>query len=188
MQVVPINIREHLIPFLFKEFEGIEARYLNRHVKSVKITTNSSLGFMFSMILTKADYPVKPERFNMFISITRVGSKKVYQAKMYKTEFGKNSFLKVDPKHAKDFNQLLEDLFRIAFVYYVDGAVASHPHTRNIVDKTIKIFMTKYELDEYGFTVVGLRRLYHRNKSTGNKINRIQKQPSNRIMSHVRDK
>ncbi len=184
MQIIPINIRPHLIPFLFKEFEGIEARYLDRHVKSCKITTNSSLGFMFNMILEKADYPDKPDKFNMFISITRTGNKKVYKARMYKTEKGKNSFLKVQPEHAEDFNQLLEDLFRTALVFYVEGASESI-EKKGLTDKAIKKFMTKYELDEYNFTVSSLRRLYHRQKTKAKKISRFQKQPANRINSSM---
>jgi len=153
-----------LIPFLFKEFEGVEARYLNRHVKSCKITTDSNIGFTFNLLLEKADYPIKPDKYNMFISITRLGNKKVYQAKMYKTENGKTSFLKISPDHAADFNEYLEGLFRISFVNYVKGAVDQND-SKGVVYAAIKRFMTLYELDEYDFTVGRLSQYYYRSRN-----------------------
>ena len=40
MKLIPVQIRPHLIPFLFKEMEGSEASYMEQKSKSIKISNN----------------------------------------------------------------------------------------------------------------------------------------------------
>jgi len=83
MNIVPLEIRLHLIPFLYKEFEGVEYQYLKEKVKVCKIDAKSSFGFTVISTLKKVYYPVKPNsKFYVYIGIN-IDS---VTAKMYKLE------------------------------------------------------------------------------------------------------
>lgn len=174
---IPLNIRPHLIPFFYREFVGEEAKYLNKKVKAAKISVNSSLGKQIVEALKKADYPVKPEKFNMYITVSLDGVKKNYSAKFYKFISGEYCFLKVNQDLNETINNILEDYFRIAFVYAIEFAEKFVPDVT--IKQMIEAFMVEYELDNHGYTVDSMRRLLDRGRE--NKISRIQHKPANRI-------
>ena len=78
-----------------------------------------------------------------------------------------------------NINYLIEDMFRIAFIYYVDGGLAAH---RNVTE-SIDAFIDKYDLLEVGFSNNNLRTLYYREKKKGCKLSRMQYHSSNRVMN-----
>mgnify|MGYP001034430429 CR=1 FL=1 len=176
--IVPVKIRKHLIPFFYKEFKGKEAFYLDKKVKACKINMTSSIGKMFRITLEKSDYPVKVEKFNMYISI----SDNVVSGQMYQCVSGQYSFLKVPEKVAEDLNDILEDQFRIAFVYTVQTAIKYAPNLK--IKDIISDFMIEYKLDEYGYRLESMRTLYNREISKNNKMSRMQSKASNRVLNY----
>ena len=63
MSIVPIVIRQHLVPFFFKESEGREASYGNKKVKSVLYSsTVSSMGRMIRLLMIKAGKPLNVKK------------------------------------------------------------------------------------------------------------------------------
>lgn len=178
--VLPIKILPHLIPFFYQGFEGIDAKYLNKKVKACKITMNNSLGFMIRLAVSKTYLPEKTSSLSVFIQINNNEGKKEYTAKMYKHVSGKNSFLSVPPSVEKRVNDILEDYFRIGFIFYVTGAV-EHNHKKT--DEAIADFMIKYELDEFGYNVEMLRRYYYRAIKKNHVLSRLQKKVSNKILN-----
>ena len=140
--IVPIKIRPHLVPFFYKEFKGTEeAHYLNKRVKSCKISLTSSLGKMIRNSLLQISYPEKIDKFNVFISVTDV-EKKEYTAEIYKCVSGQYSFLKVPEKVAADINDILEDQFRLVFFKTVESAVKYAPKIK--IKEVIEDFMIAY--------------------------------------------
>lgn len=181
----PVKIRKHLIPFFYKEFSGMEGNYLGKQVKACKINMTSSLGFLLRTTLEKADIPIRADKYYLYISMIDQDK----EAKLYGCLSGKKSWLKVPDRINERVNDIFEDYFRIAFIYFVDGMLRANKfmseNERDIVATTaITEFMVDYELDENGFELESLRRLYNRGKEEDHKISRLQVKTSNRVMNY----
>lgn len=182
---MPVKIRRHLIPFFYREFAGIEALYLGKQVKACKINMTSSMGFMLRTTLEKAEIPVHGDKYYLYISM--FDNEK--DAKLYNCVSGKKSWLKVPDKVCDKINDIFEDQFRIAFVYFVDGMLRANKRLEGTdyeikVKEAIEEWMIEYELDEHGFNLESLRRLYNREKEQDHKISRLQVKPSNRVKGY----
>ncbi|WP_372744297.1 hypothetical protein [Lutibacter sp.] len=184
--IIPVKIREHLIPFFYEEFKGVEAHYLNKRVKACKISMTSSIGKMLRITLEKSGYPLKEidkiGKFNMYIAVSDSEASKTASAKIYKYVSGQYSFLKVPYQVAEDINDILEDQFRIAFVNRVKGALRFSPKTK--VQDIISDFMVEYSLDEYGYKIASLQRLYNRSVAENKTMSRMQSKVSNRVLNY----
>lgn len=182
--LVPVKIRKHLIPFFYKEFAGIDARYFNKEVKACKINMTSSVGFMIRTTLEKADIPVKGDKFYLYLSMFEEEK----DAKLYNCVSGKKSWLRVPDNVCEKINNILEDQFRISFIYFVEGMLRANKlrnmDTDILVREAISEFMIDYELDENGFDLESMRRLYNRGKEEGHKMSRLQVKTSNRVKNY----
>lgn len=182
MSIVPVHIRPHLIPFFFQEFEGEEANYLNKKVSAVKISTASSWGRLIRMMMVKVNIPAKVDQYQLYLSVAdNPAGGKTYEGTFYKFENGISSFLQLPPEVNKDINSLLEDIFRISFIFFVDGYL--YEGKKNIV-KAINIFIDKYDLLEFNFCNEKLRQLYYREKAKGRRLHRFQDKPANRVTNY----
>lgn len=180
MNFIPINIRPHLVPFLYQEFEGKEAVYLGKRVSSIKIGADSSLGRSMALYTVKADFPKRSEYYNIYLTLEELpNGKKKYEGNYYRLESGKRSFLEFPPEAVVQINNLLEDIFRISFVYFVDGYTQ---HSGSSVKAAIDLFIDKYDLLEFGFSNESMRQLYYREKGT--KLDRLKEQSSNRVTNY----
>jgi hypothetical protein len=184
MSIVPIVIRQHLVPFFFKESEGREAAYGNKKVKSVLFSsTVSTVGRIIRLLMVKAGNPLKVNNFNLFLTIADDGNGKKYQGQFYKHESGRNSFLQLPADANDDINDLLEDMFRMSFVSYMNGCVENNGEA--VVVAAIDRFIDKYDLLEFGFSNDTLRRLYYREKKNCKIIARFQTKKSQKIMNYA---
>ncbi|MFL9844726.1 hypothetical protein [Flavobacterium rhizosphaerae] len=162
MSTVPVHIRPHLVPFFLKEFNGREAVYLNQKVTAIKISTSSSLGRMMRLFMIKVDLPEKdPDYYNIYLAVEDTPTGKKYEGNYYKYESGARSFLKMPEDVNRAINDLLEDIFRTSFVYYVDGYMLT-PGAKII--PAIDSFIKKYDLLEFGHSTESMRQLYYREK------------------------
>jgi hypothetical protein len=177
-QLSPVEIRSHLIPFLFKEFEGKEANYMGTQVSSIRFTPSSSIS---KYLYTQIDYQKKRERQDQFLLYLTVEKKKRLQYKgvVYIDQQGVKSALLMLPERIKAFNDLIEDIFRISFIYYIDASLDNKGSLKESIDK----FIDKYDLLEFGFDNESLRRLYYRQKKT-KKLTRLQYQSSNQVHNY----
>lgn len=182
--IIPVKIRPHLVPFFYQEFLGIEARYLNKKVKACKISMTSSIGKMFNLALEKVDYPEKPEKiekYYLYLSISE-GERKKANGKIYSCASGVRSFLRVPEKVAEDLNCVLEDQFRLSFVYAISWALKYNQNIKK--DRVIADFMVEYSLDEFGFNLKSLVRMYDREIEKGARVSRMQNKFSNRVINY----
>lgn len=184
MSVVPITVRAHLVPFFFKESEGKEYAYGNKKVKAVLFSsTVSTVGRIIRLLMIKSEKPLKVDNFNLCLSIIDEGNGKRYQGQFYKHVSGRNSFLALPKEAGDDINDLLEDIFRMAFFSYVQGCIENNGEA--IVVNAINKFIDKYDLLEFGFSNDTLRRLYYREKKNNKLIARYQNKKTNRILNYA---
>lgn len=170
MTHVPVHIKPHLVAFFFKEMEGDEINYLNFRAKAVKLNFSSSINKFLRIALAKVDIPVRLTNLHMLLSISDWGE---YQGTIYNLEDGNKYFLALPEEVNADVNELLDDVFRIAFVYYVSGHVENSEFP--CVVRAINTFIEMYDLDEFGFDIAGLRRYYYREIQNHSKLQTIVK-------------
>jgi hypothetical protein len=179
MNTIPVMIRPQLIPFLFKEFEGNEASYMEKKIKSVRFLPSSSLTkYLYNQI----DYSKKrgkQDEFIFFLTIEQKSSR-IYTGVVYVDSKGLKEPLMMDDAKVNNFNNLLEDIFRISFVNFIDGYLQGIPD----VTKATNTFIDKYDLLEVGLNTESLRLLYYREKQT-NLLSRLQNQSSNRVANYT---
>lgn len=176
MNILPLELRPHLIPFLYKELEGVEYNYLKEKIKACKVDTRSTLGFILATTLKKVNIPVKPKtKYYIYLALSISDP----VAKIYKVENCEDSFLMVPEEVVKNINDVLEDQFRIAFQYHSTGMLKANPNLQlNVV---VSEFMREYELDEYGFELASMLKLLNRGKV--DKLSRLQNITPNTLQS-----
>ncbi len=177
---IPAYIRPQLIPFLFKETEGTEASYMDKTVKSIMIYPFSSIGrFLYSQMCSYWKVG-KQDRFLFYLTVEKK-SFNVYNGYVYVEIDKVKEPLMLPEAEVNYINNLIEDMFRIGFVYYVDGSVENcdDSQVRRAIDK----FIEKYDLLEVGFSNNTLRTLYYRERTKGERLSRMQYQASNRVMN-----
>lgn len=179
--LVPIQIRPHLIPFLYKELkEAADVDYLAIRAKSCKISKNASIGKTLIAILSASKKYQAPDNFYIYFYVP----KKITAtptAHIYQIVNGKEELLKVTEKLAKDLNYIFEDLFRYAFVNTVYTAKKYAPNLKT--EKIILDFMQTYNLEEHGFKVASMRSLYNREIKNKCALQRFQTKSSNRVLN-----
>lgn len=177
--LVPVKLSPHLIPFFYEEFEGIEANYTGIKVKACKINGRSSLGYLILTALKETEAPVNIEKSKFWVFITY--DPECPEAVFHFTNNNKHKYLEVPHDVVKKINHILEDQFRIAFVYTVKGMLKADKTL--LVRDAIEAFMIDYELDEYGFDLESLRRLL--NRGSTNKLSRLQTQMAHAVKKTV---
>lgn len=181
MSIVPLVIRPHLVPFFFKESDGKEASYGNKKVKSVLMEKNSTIGRIIRLLMVKSGVPLNVHHFNLFLTVTDGVCSNRYKGEFYKFEKGYNSFLKLPEEANNDINDLLEDMFRMSFVSYMNGYIESNGEASVVV--AIDKFIDKYDLLEFGFSTDTLRRLYYRELKNKQLAHRFQIGKPNNVMN-----
>lgn len=184
MSIVPILIRPHLVPFFFKESDGKEVAYGNKRVKAVLYSPSvSTVGRIIRLLMVKAERHLNVDNFNLFLTISDDGNGKKYEGQFYKHESGRNSFLMLPKEANDDINDLLEDMFRMSFISYMNGCIENNDES--VVISAIDKFIDKYDLLEFGFSNDTLRRLYYREKKNSKIISRFQTKKSTKILNYA---
>jgi hypothetical protein len=175
--VIPVKIRPQLVPFLFKEFEGKEAAYDFRTAKSVYFLPSSSIT---SYLYTQINYCKTIKKQDKFIFYLTVDHKttKSFNGVVFIDKNGIKETLYMEEQKVREFNNLLEDLFRSSMKYYIDGCLECGLQLSAAFQK----FIEKYQLEEVGFDTSSLIRLYYREKKTPN-LFRFQSKSGNRVMN-----
>ena len=173
----PVVIRPHLVPFLVQELQGSAASYMNITAFSIPICGFSSLG---KLLYNQASSLQKDGKFVRFIFYLKVDKNKIdsYSGTIYISVNKEKELLKLEPKQTEEINNLLEDIFRISFGYYVKGCME---FGKTDLTKAILRFMENYNLENVGFSIEGLRRLHYRQVDKNQLLVRLQKQSSNRV-------
>lgn len=153
--------------------EGEEISYLNFKAKAITLAFSSSLSKFLRIALQKADVPVKLDNYRILLSIS---DKREYKGSIYKLDDGRKNFLSLPEEINSDINNLLEDIFRIAFVYYILGRAESGD--KNCITQAIYKFIENYQLFECGFDIESLRRYYYREIKNNHTLSRLAKKRS----------
>ncbi|KFC19355.1 hypothetical protein [Chryseobacterium sp. FH1] len=180
MNLIPFRLSPHLIHYFFQEFEGSVKKYAGKEVKTIKIEPDGFIGKFIVSNLRKIDYPVKNiSSFNLFIEMTTIKSKRwCSKQNLFKREDLSNSYVELPAELMEDVEEMLEDILRHNFYYYVLGYIKGDDGK---VMRGIRQFMDEYSLWDYEFNLSQLSRLFYRMKNEG-PATRLQ----NKGMYHVK--
>lgn len=154
--------------------QGEEINYLNFRAKAVKLSFSSTINKFLRITLSKVEKPVRLNNLHLLLSIND-GIQ--YKGTIYNLVDSNKHFLELPEEINNDINDLLDDFFRVAFVYYVSGHVKNSDFP--CITRAITSFIALYELDEFGYEVEGLRRYYYREIEKDTKLHVIAKKRTN---------
>jgi hypothetical protein len=181
MELATTTIRPHLIPFFFEEMEGAAASYEGQKVKMIRLLPSSSLAnYLYTQIeFEKKQQGSEPyDHFLLYLSI-RTNSFFVLSGTIYLDQKGVKTELKMSLEKVRNLNNLLEDIFRTAMVFFIDGYKLGGLG----IKKGIALFMDKYNFIEYNFDPESFRKMYYEQKKK-KLLNRFQKRASNQVIGY----
>lgn len=175
--LINVNIRPHLISFLFQEFEGeIKAVYENKKVKLAKISKSSVLGQMIMVFKTRAKKGSikKANSFSVFLTLTdNTVATGLFHEKISDSHF----LLELLPEDALLLNDFLESIFRISLVQFVKGYVKSSTDL-DFVNQAVHAFMIQHDLYNTELDPESLRGYYYKSVKKKHSLTKIQNQVS----------
>lgn len=181
MQKVPIQIRPHLIAFLYYNFKDLSDENFDKiAAKSCEIKKDTAIGKIVLAILENQESIDINKKLYIYFSVPKNINHKT-DAHIYQIIKEKEVLVKVPEKIAKDLNYIFQDFFIYAFVNSIQNARKYAPQLK--VKDLILDFMLKYNLDEYGFRVDSLRRLYDRDTKNEQLLFRFNTKCSNRVLN-----
>lgn len=164
--IIPVNIKPHLVPFLFKNLECVSWNYNGKDVKAAKVTNSTHLGRFIRLLLEKSTQ--KPEcdkTLQNFLIVHDTPFQQAFMRSDFKYEDGRTGFLYLPKSGTKLINEYLEEDFETACMYYIHSRYKSN--TDEGLDSIILDFFSKYNLEEFGFNTLRIRRDYYRKVKRG---------------------
>ena len=173
-----VEIRTHLIPFLMKEFTGKEVVYENTKALSVRFFPSSSISKYLYQVTEYQRKRDKQDEFFLYLTVQHC-KREVYYGALYVDKKGVFEPMELEQKQIIAFNDLLEDLFRITLVSFIQGCVQGSIRCTDAIMMMVK----KYELEEVGLDTNAIRTMYYR-EIKKKRLMRMQMQSSNRVTDY----
>jgi|SRR5690554_6748966 len=164
--LIPIHIKPHLIPFLFKKLKCEQVMYEGSLVKAAKVDNRTNFGRIVRLLLEKSERKVKCDtsRQSFFVVRNRPDTA-CFMGKDYKYQDGRTGFLYLPEAGEQLINEILEDDFETACMFYIHSRHKSN--STDSLDAIILDFFNKYNLEEFDFNILRIRRDYYRKVKDG---------------------
>ena len=174
--LVPVSIKPHLVPFLFKEFKAVDCVVDGREVKAVKVTTYTSLGKFIRLLLEKTyTKPSCDKSTEIFLQVGEAPKLQAFLRPHYKYVLGETSYLKLPAAGQEFLNSYLQLIFETAMLFYI---YSWHEKKGDDgIEPGIIKFLSKYNLEEFNYSIISIRRDYYRKLKSGYFIGNIQFNP-----------
>lgn len=176
--LVVVNIRPHLVSFLYQELHGqIQADVEGKKVKLAKVSRSSLLGQMIETFETTAvESKKRANQYSIFLRITEDGIK---EGTFHSKTAGSYKVLELQPEHVTIVNDLLENMFRLSAVEFIKG-YAKGSNSLNAINSAINEFMVTHQLYDTDIDPESIRRMYYNALKKNHSLSRLQNQTSNR--------
>jgi len=179
--LIPVHIKPHLVPFLFKKLKCVECTYEGRAVKAAKVGNNNTLGRIVRLLLEKSQQKVNCDKTSQTFFLVQDYAKPVGLMKnVYKYEDGRSGFLFIPPAGEMLINEYLEEEFETASMYFIHAR--HQAEGEGSLDSAIVEFFEKYDLEEFNYNILRIRRAYYRKLESGYFRARVKYNPiSNKL-------
>lgn len=164
--LVPIYIKPHLIPWLISYFPTSKKGITKNDIDVYKLCMNTAMGKMIRMLVQKTHKkPMYDKTSDIFFRVTNTIDGRSICRDILKVSDGESSFLEL-PEYAVDlFNEHLEDQLKLAMFYFIHAWKIKKGEGGLRV--AVETFLTKYKLEEQGYTINGVTRAYYRKLNAG---------------------
>jgi len=174
--LVPVHIKPHLVPFLFKEFKAVDCVIDGIAVKAVKVTNHTSLGKFIRLLLEKTyTKPSCDKSTQLFLQVGETPKLQAYLRGHYRYVSGEASFLKLPSAGQEFLNSYLQLIFETAMMYYIYSW--NEKKGNDGIEPGIIKFLSKYNLEEFNYSIISIRRDYYRKLKSGYFVGNIQFNP-----------
>ena len=164
--MLPIHIKPHLIPFMFKKLKCVEYFENGVKLKAVKVTTHTAIGKLIRLLVEKTNKMVVCDKTpQIILKLEDQPKTRGVMAQAYQYEDIRSSFCCLPEAGVELLNEYLEDQLQIALMHFINSWHLKKGHEG--IDIAIILFLENYNLEEYGYTVTNIRRDYYRKKSAG---------------------
>ncbi len=164
--LIPIHIKPHLVPFLFKKLKCVECNYEGRKVKAAKVTNHTSLGRFTRLLLEKSDRKtVCDKSAQTFLVVSESAKPLAYMKGAFKYEDGRSSFLNMPEAGIRLINEYLEEDFETASMFFIHSRYQADGEES--LNAGILEFFERYDLEEFEFNIARIRRDYYRKLDSG---------------------
>jgi hypothetical protein len=164
-----LQIRDHLVPYFFKEFGGQEKKFDSEVSKIVVVHPSSSI---YNYLKNSMDLKIKTNII-FYLSIDKVKPFRMKGLVFYEQKKVKKPLM-IEEELMDTINSFLEDILRSTLRFYIKA----YEDMNFKKSDAIRRFMVEYDMEEYGFEYNDLRIMYYRN----NNLNRLIHQNSNRLI------
>ena len=179
--LINVNIRPHLISFLFQEFEGeTTAFYDGKKAKLAKISKSSLIGKMITAFKELEGEPItsRLHSFSIYLTIKKNGEVKGLFHEKYDNN---HTVLQLLPSHSLILNELLESMFRVSAVEFIKG-YAQNSSSYKFVNEAIHEFMILHNLYDTEVDPISIRAFYYNSIKKKHSLTRLQNQIGNRSL------
>lgn len=179
--LIPVHIKPHLVPFLFKKLKCVECTYEGRPVKAAKVNNKTSFGRFVRLLLEKSQQKVKCDKSAQTFFLVSESAKPLdFMKGDYKYEDGRNGFLFLPEAGEKLVNEYLEEEFETASMFFIHSR--HQAEGGGSLDSAIIEFFDKYDLEEFNYNILRIRRAYYRKLESGYFEARVKYNPiSNKL-------
>jgi hypothetical protein len=181
--LINVNIRPHLVSFLFQELEGeTQATYGDKKVKLARISRSSLLGQMIEEFKSFSGQKktAASRSFSIFLKITDSGER---TGLLHEKHNSNHSVLELHPSHVKIINDFFETIFRASIVEFVRG-YAVNSNSKKFINEAVNQFMINHDLYLTEIDPETLRRYYYRAINRKHNLSGLQNQIGNRSFNY----
>jgi len=171
--LVPVHIKPHLVPFLFKEFKAVDCLLDGKTVKAAKVTNFTTLGKFIRLLLEKTYTAPSCDKLpQLFLQVEEAPKIQSFLRPHYKFVDGRSSFLQLPEAGQEFINSYLELIFETAMMFYINSW--HEKKGEDGIEPGILKFLSKYNLEEFDYSIISIRRDYYRKLKSGYFIGNIQ--------------
>jgi len=178
---VHVNIRPHLVSFLYQELEGeTQAVYGKKKVKLAKVSRSSPLGQLIDAFKSMSNQKSvgRLKSFSIYLTVNENGEDSATFHERYDSN---HQVLELQPVHAFLINEYLESIYRISAVEFIKG-YSKTSDSHKFIDDAIDQFMIMHNLYETEIDPVSIKRFYYNSLKKNHSLSRLQNQIGNRSL------
>lgn len=164
--VIPVKIKPHLIPFLFKELKMEEITHEGEKVKAVKVDNYTYFGRFIRLLIEKSSKKIKcDEPPQILFIIANDPRLSAFMNKDYVSADGRGAFLCLPKSGEQLINEYLQQKFDIACMFFIFSR--HQTGAEDPLNKIIEDFLVQYNLEEFDYDISAVRRDYYRKLKSG---------------------
>ena len=164
--IIPVYIKPHLVPFLFKELKFEVVLYEGKKIKAARVDNYTHFGRIIRLLLEKSDVKPKCDKVAQnFFLVQNQGRTSPFMRDDFGYADGRSSFLFLPKSGEQIINDYLEQKFETAFMFFI----YSRHQSKNAdpLNDIIIEFLDCYNLEDFDFDISAVRRDYYRKLKAG---------------------